>query len=77
MVSGDHVMFALACDLHERGELPGDAVVATVMSNIGFERALQHHEIELVRAAVGDRYVLEKMREGNYALRRRAVGSRR
>ena len=68
VVSGDHVMFALACDLHERGELPGDAVVATVMSNIGFERALQHHGIELVRAAVGDRYVLEKMREGNYAL---------
>ncbi|HEX3457688.1 MAG TPA: hypothetical protein VHR97_07000, partial [Candidatus Baltobacteraceae bacterium] len=68
VVSGDHVMFALACDLHERGALPGDAVVATVMSNIGFERALQHHDIELVRAAVGDRYVLEKMREGNYAL---------
>ena len=77
VVSGDHVMFALACDLHERGELPGDAVVATVMSNIGFERALQRHGIELVRAAVGDRYVLEKMREGNYALGRRAVGSRR
>jgi len=68
VVSGDHVMFALACDLRERGELRGDAVVATVMSNIGFERALKHHEIELVRAAVGDRYVLEKMREGNYAL---------
>jgi phosphoglucosamine mutase len=68
VVSGDHVMFALACDLRERGELPGDAVVATVMSNIGFERALQHHGIGLVRAAVGDRYVLEKMREGGYAL---------
>ncbi len=51
-----------------RGELARDAVVATVMSNIGFERALRARGIELIRAAVGDRYVLEAMREGGYTL---------
>lgn len=68
VVTGDHVMFALARDLHARGALPNDAVVATVMSNIGFEQALQRHGIGLVRAPVGDRYVLERMREGGYTL---------
>jgi phosphoglucosamine mutase len=67
-VSGDHVMFAMARDMHERGELLHDTVVATVMSNIGFERALARHGIALVRTAVGDRYVLEAMREGGYSL---------
>lgn len=68
VVSGDHVMFAIARDLQRRGELAGNAVVATVMSNIGFERALRVHGIGLIRAAVGDRYVLERMREGGYVL---------
>jgi phosphoglucosamine mutase len=67
-VSGDHVMFAVGRDLHERGHLAGDTIVGTVMSNIGFERALQKHDITLVRAAVGDRYVLETMRAGGYML---------
>jgi phosphoglucosamine mutase len=68
IVTGDHVLFALAREMRSRGELPGDAVVATVMSNVGFERALRAHGIGLVRTAVGDRYVLEKMRSGGYAL---------
>jgi phosphoglucosamine mutase len=67
-LSGDHVMLVLARDLHDRGELPGDAVVATVMSNIGLERALDAHGISLLRAPVGDRYVLEQMRAGGYML---------
>jgi phosphoglucosamine mutase len=67
-LSGDHVMLVLACDLHDRGELPGDTVVATVMSNIGLEKALSAHGITLLRAPVGDRYVLERMREGGYVL---------
>jgi phosphoglucosamine mutase len=67
-VSGDHVMFVLGRDLHARGELSGGTVVATVMSNIGLEKALAAHGITLLRAAVGDRYVLERMREGNYTL---------
>jgi phosphoglucosamine mutase len=68
IVTGDHVLFALARTMQARGELRHEAVVATVMSNIGFERALRAHGIELIRTAVGDRYVLERMRAGGYAL---------
>ena len=68
VVSGDHVMFAIARALHERGALPHDTVVGTVMSNIGFERALSELGITLIRASVGDRYVLERMRAGGYVL---------
>lgn len=68
IVSGDHVMFAIGRDLHERGELTGDTIVGTVMSNIGFERALAKHGLRLQRAPVGDRYVLEQMRNGGYVL---------
>ncbi len=68
VVSGDHVMFAIGRALHERGELHGDTIVGTVMSNIGFERALERHGIRLLRAAVGDRYVLERMRESGFTL---------
>jgi phosphoglucosamine mutase len=63
---GDHVMLVIARDLEQRGELPGDAVVGTVMSNMGFEKALERHGVRLLRAAVGDRYVLEAMRAGGY-----------
>ncbi len=66
VLSGDHVMLIAARDLHERGDLPGDTVVGTVMSNMGFEKALERAGIRLVRAAVGDRYVLEAMRAGGY-----------
>ena len=68
MVTGDHVLFALGCALECAGELAGDAIVATQMSNVGFERALRAHGIALIRAAVGDRYVLEQMRAGAYQL---------
>ncbi|HEU5479802.1 MAG TPA: phosphoglucosamine mutase [Candidatus Tumulicola sp.] len=68
VVSGDRVMYAIGSDLHARGELAGDAVVGTVMSNVGFERALQRRGIALIRAPVGDRYVLERMLDGGYVL---------
>jgi phosphoglucosamine mutase len=68
VITGDHVLYALACSMQSRGELAGGAVVATVMSNVGFERALRSRGIELIRAAVGDRYVLDRMRSGGYAL---------
>ncbi len=68
IVTGDHVLFALACAMHARGELTHAAVVATVMSNIGFERALRTRGIDLIRTSVGDRYVLERMRAGGYML---------
>lgn len=67
-ISGDHVMYALGCDLHERGELANDTVVGTVMSNIGLERALAARGIALERTAVGDRYVLERMTSGGFSL---------
>ncbi len=68
IVTGDHVLFALGCAMKANHELAGDAIVATQMSNVGFERALRKHGIGLVRAAVGDRYVLEQMRSGGYDL---------
>jgi phosphoglucosamine mutase len=68
LLDGDHALLILARDRHDRGDLPGNAVVATVMSNVGLERALKRAEIGLLRAAVGDRYVLEAMRAGGYRL---------
>ena len=65
--NGDHTMLALARDRQRRGALRGATVVGTVMSNVGLERALRADGIALVRAAVGDRYVLEAMREGPYS----------
>ncbi|HEY0396287.1 MAG TPA: phosphoglucosamine mutase [Candidatus Elarobacter sp.] len=66
ILTGDHVMLIAARDLESRGELPGDAVVGTVMSNMGLEKALERGGVRLLRAAVGDRYVLEAMRAGGY-----------
>jgi len=65
---GDMLMWLCARDLHKRGELANDTVVATVMSNLGLERALGTLGIDLKRAAVGDRYVVEEMRRGGYNL---------
>jgi len=62
LIDGDQLMALIALDYQRRGILKG-AVVATVMSNLGFERRLQEAGIELVRTQVGDRYVLEAMRE--------------
>src|SRR6185436_14529192 len=60
-VDGDATLWVLANYLKARGELPGDTVVATVMSNIGLEIALRSHEIKLLRTDVGDKYVLEEL----------------
>jgi phosphoglucosamine mutase len=68
VVDGDKLMAVLAVDLHERGRLVADAVVATVMSNLGFVQAMSRAGIHVHQAAVGDRYVLEAMREGGYNL---------
>ena len=67
-ITGDHVLFALASSLKAAGQLAGDTVVATVMSNFGLERALAGQGIRLVRTPVGDRYVLERMRADRYTL---------
>jgi phosphoglucosamine mutase len=65
-VDGDQIMALIGGQLAARGELRGGGVVATVMSNLGLERYLNSQGLELIRTAVGDRYVLEKMREGGY-----------
>jgi phosphoglucosamine mutase len=62
-VDGDALMGICAIDRHRRGALAGGLVVATVMSNVGLERALAAAGIRLERTRVGDRYVLERMRE--------------
>ncbi len=67
-VDGDQLMALLALDLHERGRLPHDTVVATVMSNLGFVQAMRRAGITVHQTAVGDRYVLEAMREGGFTL---------
>ncbi|HZM85567.1 MAG TPA: phosphoglucosamine mutase [Blastocatellia bacterium] len=61
LVDGDATLLVLADYIKKRGKLAGDLVVATVMSNIGLEIALRERAIELVRAQVGDRYVLEEL----------------
>jgi phosphoglucosamine mutase len=60
-LTGDHVMMILAEHARAAGTLDGDAIVGTVMSNIGLERALGESGLRLLRAPVGDRYVLERM----------------
>jgi len=62
LVDGDQLMSLIALGLHARGELKGDAVVATVMSNLGLERKMGEAGLKLLRTKVGDRYVLEEMR---------------
>ncbi|HET6149259.1 MAG TPA: phosphoglucosamine mutase [Polyangia bacterium] len=63
IVDGDEVMAILGMRMLERGTLPQKTVVATVMSNLGLERALAKRGGKLMRTAVGDRYVVEAMRE--------------
>ena len=65
-VDGDQIMALIGSRYAEAGLLRGGGVVATVMSNLGLERFLNGIGLELVRAKVGDRYVLEAMRAGGY-----------
>ncbi|MCW2608586.1 MAG: glmM [Frankiales bacterium] len=68
VVDGDKILAVCALGLRERGLLGTGTVVATVMSNLGFVQAMQAAGLEVVQTAVGDRYVLEAMREGGHAL---------
>ena len=65
-VDGDHIMALCAVDLLRESRLKKNTVVATVMSNIGLEIALKKEGINMVRSAVGDRYILEHMRTHGY-----------
>ena len=65
-VDGDQIMALIATRMLEKGALRGGGVVATVMSNLGLERYLATQGLTLERAKVGDRYVLERMKEGGF-----------
>ncbi|MFE5187158.1 phosphoglucosamine mutase [Streptomyces sp. NPDC056628] len=67
-VDGDQILAVLALAMRERSVLRSDTVVATVMSNLGFKLALEREGLKLVQTSVGDRYVLEEMKEHDYAL---------
>ncbi len=68
VADGDQIMALLAARWASEGRLKGGALVSTVMSNLGLERFLAGQGIGLERTAVGDRYVVERMREGGYNL---------
>ena len=68
IVDGDKIMFILAKHLKEQGELKDNMVVSTVMSNIGFYKAIEENGLQSVKTAVGDRYVVEEMRKNDYSL---------
>jgi phosphoglucosamine mutase len=68
VVDGDVILALLAIALRDRGRLAGDTVVATVMANIGFHRAMNQAGITVRTTAVGDRYVLEDMNAGGFSL---------
>lgn len=68
LIDGDKIMGVLAMDMKNQGKLKDDTLVVTVMSNLGLLRALEEAGIKTVQTAVGDRYVLEAMREGGYEL---------
>jgi phosphoglucosamine mutase len=68
ILDGDYVLYLAARELKRAGGLPGDAVVGTVMSNLWLEKALAAEGIRLLRAPVGDKYVLEEMQRGGHLL---------
>lgn len=66
IVDGDQIMYVIGSYLHSKGALNSDTVVSTVMSNLGFYKALEEHGMHSAQTAVGDRYVVEEMRKNNY-----------
>ncbi|MBV9321218.1 MAG: phosphoglucosamine mutase, partial [Mycobacterium sp.] len=68
VVDGDHIMVVLALAMQEAGELATNTLVATVMSNLGLHLAMRSAGVTVRTTGVGDRYVLEELRAGNYSL---------
>ena len=68
VVNGDAIMLLAARDMKQRGLLRNDTVVATTMSNMGLEAALRRDGIRMLRAPVGDKYVLEEMQQEQASL---------
>ena len=68
LVDGDQIIAICAADRHEQGQLPGNTVVVTVMTNLGFHRAMAHRGINVVTTPVGDRHVWSALQAGGWAL---------
>lgn len=68
IVDGDKILFILGRYLKSIGRLKADTIVSTIMSNLGFYKAVQKHDMKSVKTAVGDKYVVEEMRENGYNL---------
>lgn len=68
LVDGDHIMVVLALAMHEAGELASRTLVTTVMSNLGLHLAMRSAGITVRTTGVGDRYVVEQLRAGDYSL---------
>ncbi len=66
IIDGDQILALIARSMQEKGRLTGGGVVATIMSNLGLERYLENRGLKLERTKVGDRHVMERMREGGY-----------
>ncbi len=74
ILDGDYILSICGVNLIKKGQLPGNTVVATIMSNMGLELTLAPHNGRVVRTAVGDRYVFEKMQQEGYSLGGEASG---
>jgi phosphoglucosamine mutase len=68
VVDGDQIMAILAVAMRDSGHLHHDTAVVTVMSNLGFRLAMERERVNVVETGVGDRYVLEAMKQGGYSL---------
>jgi len=68
VIDGDKIMFICAKHLKSKGRLAENTVVSTVMSNIGFHKAIEENGMVALKTQVGDRYVVEEMRKGGYSL---------
>lgn len=68
VVDGDQILAVLAVAMRDAGHLRNDTVVVTVMSNLGFRLAMERERVAVVDTAVGDRYVLEAMKQGGFSL---------
>ena len=66
IVDGDKIMFIIGRYFKSKGRLKSDTIVSTIMSNLGFYKAIEEHDMQSVKTAVGDRYVVEEMRENGY-----------
>ncbi len=68
LVDGDQIIAICAIDRHQRAQLPGDTVVVTVMTNLGFHRSMAQRGINVVTTPVGDRHVWSALQDGDWGL---------